>query len=255
MKYILLSLGLLTEIFAFAGTNCEQKPLERNLFSETSTHAMKLLNFLNKYNPDAAIIARIGSDSSKYGVKYTHAAFVIKENNSWNVIHLLNDCGTNTSHIYNQGLLNFYLDDLYKMDVQIILPIDSLQKRIKNGLIAKRFLSLHCQKYSMLSYPGSTQYQNSNQWILESLACAISGEKICSRESSQSLLARSKYEPFKIKLGAIENMFVSVFKANINFSGYPANERADGLYSVVTVSSILDYLTKHKLVGGQYVIE
>lgn len=249
MPYILfLFFVLLCNVNVFAGTSCQQSGISQLVFLNATDHAIALKNILNRESPKVAIIARIGSDTSKYGIKYTHAAFVMKQNNNWHVIHLLNECGTDKSFIYNQGLLNFYLDDLHTMETQVMIPTRKLQTMLECGLQSKIFLALHDMKYSMLSNPFSIKNQNSNQWILESIACGLQNLQECSRKASQEYLMQTSYEGFKIKLSSLESMFGSIFKANISLNSYSSKNRANNTYSVVTVSSIEEYLEKEQLI-------
>ena len=58
---------------------------------------------------------------------------------------------------------------------------------------------------------------------------------------------QTSYEGFKIKLSSLESMFGSIFKANISLNSYSSKNRANNTYSVVTVSSIEEYLEKNSL--------
>src|ERR1700733_6496528 len=118
----------------FAGTSCARKPYDPLLLARAGQSAISLKNTLDRLNVDVALVARVGSDMSRYNIYYTHLAFIVRNypgrKDQWTVIHLLNQCGTSKSAIYAQGLFNFFMDDLYTMDFRVIVPAPDLQKKI-----------------------------------------------------------------------------------------------------------------------------
>lgn len=54
------------------------------------------------------LLARGGQDLSRYGLKHSHLAFALREDDgNWRVKHLLNHCKSDTSELYREGLSNF----------------------------------------------------------------------------------------------------------------------------------------------------
>lgn len=229
-----------------AGQNCRQQNISPQTFIKASQTAIRIQSELNHLNPRVAIIARAGTDLSKYGMRYSHVAFVVKEYqgrpNQWTVLHLLNQCGTEQSSIYSQGLMNFFLDNLYKMDYQIMIPNQALQKKLFENLHGRNIKRLHQKHYSMLASPYSQRYQNSNQWVLEMLADSLNPNPGHSRYTAQKYLRKTGYRPAVIRVDAIERLGVNLFKSNIKFDDHSRQEQQYNKYYTVSVESIYRYL-------------
>jgi hypothetical protein len=237
--------------YGHAGTSCDQKPLTPAVIAAASEKALVVRSYLKQENPKVAILARVGSDISKYGMYYTHAGYVLKspKTGEWSVIHLLNKCGTATSHIYEQGLTNFFLDDLLNMDVRVIVPTPVVQNKLAAVLSTDRVVSFHNKNYSMIAYPFSTEYQNSNQWILELLGSALSSDAK-DRSTAQDYLQASGYVPTLIPINAVSKLGAGIFKSNVSFDDHPDQENSTGKYSVVTVDSIVNYLKQQHMISA-----
>ncbi len=54
---------------------------------------------------DVVIAARGGQDLSRYGLRHSHLAFLLREDDGrWRAMHLLNRCKTDSSQLYHEGL-------------------------------------------------------------------------------------------------------------------------------------------------------
>lgn len=243
---IVATLILLHANQTFAGTNCKSNNKDPKIYLQAARQAVKLNQQLNKTKAKVVLISRVGADLSKYHLHYSHMGYAIKDYpgraGKWTVIHLLNKCGTNISTIQAQGLMNFFLDDLYKMDFQITVPAEVLQERLNRALRSSLIHRIHEKHYNMLAFPFSTKYQNSNQWIIE----LFEATKInsTSRVVVQKHLLAHGYKPSIITVGGFSKLGVSLFKANIRFDDHPRDEQRSSRYSVVTVDSIIQYLKK-----------
>jgi hypothetical protein len=227
-----------------AGTSCNNSLKSPQIYEQASRHAVALNKKLNALHVKVALISRVGSDLSKYNMHYSHTGFAIKDypgrKGQWTVIHLLNSCGTSKSSIHAQGLMNFFMDDLYNMDYQITVLAPTLQDQLYKNLKTPLVNKMHNDHYNMLAYPFSTRYQNSNQWVLEFLEAAQTGKN--SRQVIQKTLMAKGYQPSIIPVSGLSKLGASVFKANISFDDHPNKEKNTNHYSVVTVDSIVAYL-------------
>jgi len=228
-----------------AGTSCEAIQITPELIETGFKLSIQLLDKLNELKPEVAIIARVGSDSSKYGIKYTHLGFLIKSDSNWEIVHLLNSCGTNSSSIYAQGLLNFYIDDLFTNETLLAIPDATLQEKISKTIKSRSMLTLHNKNYNMIAYPFATKYQNSNQWILEVMAHSHNPE-LKDRKSIQHYLKSTGYQPHIINLSSFEKIGAG-FKSNIAFDDHTGSEQRSNSFSVVTVNSVVDWMKKNRL--------
>ena len=71
MKRLLLILALATGL-AHAGTPCEPKKTDVATFVKAMKLAERTLAALDKSGAQVALIARVGQDLSKYGLRYSH---------------------------------------------------------------------------------------------------------------------------------------------------------------------------------------
>lgn len=235
---------------AWAGTGCEASTANPYTVAKASAQALALKKTLDAQDPKVALIARVGSDVTKYGMHYTHIGFAVKDypghKGEWTVVHLLNQCGTDTSSIYAQGLLNFFMDDLFTMDYQVTLLKPKLQKKLYQSLTSPLKLTLHNNHYNMLAYPFATKYQNSNQWVLEMITATHAD--IDTRDEVQQTLRETGYTPATIEVNGLNKLGAQLFKNHIKFDDHPKNEQSKGLYSVIGVDSVIHYLDRLGLV-------
>src|SRR5262249_4160522 len=117
---IVLGLSLILFLPALrAGTTCEQVSNQPELYINASRMAIEAQKKLDKLDAQVVLIARVGADLRKYGLRYSHVGFAVKKYpgmpGKWTIVHLLNGCNTSTSRIYAQGLMNFFMDDLYSL--------------------------------------------------------------------------------------------------------------------------------------------
>lgn len=143
--------------------------------------------------------------------------------------------------------MNFFMDDLYRFDAQIILPSPKIQVALYELLKPGRLKTMHDNHYSMLAYPYSQTYQNSNQWVLEILAQAMASERVHSRRSAQAYLARTGFKPSFIQIDPFAK-FGAGFMKHIRFDDHPRQEQRTNHYATVSVFSVVSYLKKHNLV-------
>ncbi|WP_428960027.1 DUF2145 domain-containing protein [Xanthomonas oryzae] len=202
--------------------------------------------------PDAKVVllARGGQDLSRYGLKHSHLAFAVREADGiWRVRHLLNRCKSDASQLYVEGLSNFVGESAVSNDLRVGVLTPAVQQRLQavlsdSGELAHR---LHETRYSMVAYPFSTDYQNSNQWVLEVLAAALAADAqpptvISDRHAAQAWLQAARYHPSILHLDVKQRVGARFVAANATTTDHPVGERVSGNYSVVTVESVFDFL-------------
>lgn len=233
---------------ALAGQTCSEAPPRPESVRMAFMSADALSEALDKASPQLAIIARVGQDLSKYGLRYSHLGFVLKDpaSKKWRVMHLLNACGTAESAIWREGLANFFLDDLFSYESLIVIPSVAAQQKIIAKLADRaQYLALFTPHYNMLAYPFATQYENSNQWVLELLTKAYAENfEIDTREKSQQWLKLAGYEPTTLELGPMTRLGGRMFRANVAFDDHPNARRYDNKIDVVTVVSMTQFIKK-----------
>lgn len=245
MKRVFAMLLLLLPLhFAAAGTACEPKNNDATTFVKSMQLAEKVRKALDDSGAEVALIARVGQDLSKYNLRYSHMAFVWRDHpkGRWLVVHELNQCGTAQSSLFDQGLGNFFMDDLFAYESSIMIPGAASQKRIAAVLMSTTPGRLHGARYNMLSYAFSTTYQNSNQWVLETYAAAMSELSIDDRSKAQSWLRLAGYKPIAVHVSTAARLGGRMFKANIAFDDHPFDRRMAGQIDTVTVESVMRFV-------------
>ena len=241
---LLVTLGLSTSL-SVAGTPCTagERPaadVEKSFLMADSTLAA-----LEPLADDVVLLARVGSDLSEYGLTYSHMAFAVREHSAgaWTVVHKLNDCGTATSKLFDQGMMPFFSDSPFKYQAGIWRLAPALQQRLKRTLVGAEALRFHEPRYSLLAYPFSPKYQNSNGWVLETLAGALAPEgTLLTRVDAQAWLQRAGYRGSELHLNAAKRLGARVTKANVEFDDHPGALRWSGRIQTVTVDSVLSWL-------------
>lgn len=240
-----LFLATLTSNPAWAGRSC-QEHLPTPVDVQKGLHlALKTKHVLMQSDATIALLGRVGSDLSAYGLRYSHAGFVWRDHpkGQWLVVHALNRCATATSAVFDEGLGNFFLDDPFAYEVLVVIPSRDTQEKLARLLASTLSEQLHQAAYNMLAYPWSTRYQNSNQWLLELLAAAIAPEDVVSsRTQAQQWLRQQGYLPSEVEVSALQRLGARLFSANIQFDDHPFADRIAGKYQVVTVESVIRFL-------------
>lgn len=232
---------------ALAGQSCEERSPDAATVQKALTLAHDAREKLEGSGARIALIARAGQNLTRYGVRYSHFGFVWRDHpkGRWRVVHQLNNCGTASSEIYDEGLGNFFLDDLWKMEAAILIPSAGTQQRLALIMQSRGHLAFHDAHYNMVAYPFSAKYQNSNQWALEVIAAADSRDSvIASREQAQQWLRLVGYQPTELKLDALTRLGARMTKANIAFDDHPGELRWSDRIRTVTVDSVFDFVAR-----------
>ncbi|MCW5575216.1 MAG: DUF2145 domain-containing protein [Burkholderiales bacterium] len=255
MRRMILALLLGLPAAAPAETRCEPRPIEAKALRGGLDLALKTREALQRSGASVALLARAGQDVSRHGLRYTHMGIVSRDavSGHWQVTHLLNECGTAHSSLYQEGLGNFFMDDLYAFETLMVIPGEDMQRMLQEALKAGLHVSLHNAAYSTIAYPFSTRYQNCNQWVLELVAAvAATPGTVQDRASAQQWLSRSAYRPTQIRIPAGQRLGARLFAANVRFDDHPPG--AIGRYEVVSVESVVSFLRDARLTTGEEVL-
>lgn len=227
-----------------AGQTCSENPPTAETLQKAFRLALKTRDALEASGAEVALIARVGQDLSKYRLRYSHLGFAWRDHpqGRWLVVHMLNQCGTANSDLFNEGLANFFLDDLFAWEGLVVVPGEEMQKKIAASLREGHFVRLHEPSYNMLAYPFSTRYQNSNQWALEVMADATGPGPLSGRVEAQQWLKANGYAPTTLEIPAMTRLGGRMFRANIAFDDHPSERRWAGQIDTVTVESVFAFV-------------
>ena len=146
----------------------------------------------------AALVSRSGTDLSRFGLRYSHAAVALAEglDTPWAVRQLYYACAEGQPRLFDQGLAGFVLgsDNADVGYVSLLLlppaPAAALAAAARDKPLA---LGLLNARYSANAYPFDTTYQNCNQWVAELMAAALAGLR--TRDEAQTWLRAEGYAP------------------------------------------------------------
>lgn len=200
---------------------------------------------LDRLGHDVVLIARMGQNLSQFGLKYSHLGFAVRSlrRGEWAVMHLLNAEDGTKSGIYQEGMVNFYSDQPFRFEAALITLPRETETRLREVLL-QHGKALHCPQYSLTAYPWALDVQNSNQWVLEVLACAMQASDLApTRENAQRWLAANGYTPSTLNIGLPTQWAGPLLRDSIRFSDQPEDSRREGRVQTVTVDSVVTWLT------------
>lgn len=248
-----LACGVFTP--ALAGRPCDAAAPDAGSVERAMNLALATALRLDASGAEVVVLARVGQDLRRYGLRYSHLGFAYREApppgsgrpGTWRVAHKLNSCGTAQAAIYRQGLGEFFLDDLFDYQAGFVVLAPALQAQLLPLLRDDtRLVQLHQADYSMLAYPWSTRYQQSNQWAIETLALGQEPD-LRTREQAQAWLRLRGYEPSVLALGALTRLGARATAANIAFDDHPNAKRFADRIETVTVDSVFQWLERSRL--------
>ena len=232
---------------AHAGRNCDETPPSADQTQKAIRLARQVRAELESNHVSVAALGRIGSDQSKRGFRYTHVGYLVRQHpaGQWTVVHELNNCGSGSSELFDEGLANFYLDDLFDYETSIIIPSPAMQNNLQRVLLGPTKRASHEPIYSSIANPWATEYQNSNGWVLEMFAVAAAESNgVTNRAQAQTWLREHGYRPSQIHIGGGERAGARLFTPNIRFGDHPGSAWENQTYEVNTGDSTLDFLRR-----------
>ncbi|WP_298835016.1 DUF2145 domain-containing protein [uncultured Piscinibacter sp.] len=254
MKAALLLTLALSAGAAHAGRTCENQAPDAVDVQRAMTLAERTARALDASGAQVVVLARAGQDLSRYGLAWSHLGLAYREGRHWRVVHKLNQCGSARAALYRQGLGEFFLDDLHEYKAGILVPEPAVQAKLLMTLRDDaRVTRLNTPAYSMLAYPWSQRYQQSNQWALETMAMA-QDPAASTRERAQAWLMLQGYEPTPLRLGALTRLGARATAANIAFDDHPNEKRFTDRIETVTVDSVFAWLNRSGLGGPVQVV-
>jgi hypothetical protein len=243
---------------AHAGRSCEQRAPTALAVSRAMQLAEHTAARLTRSGADVVVIARAGQNLSEYGIRYSHLGFAYREGEGsatvWRVVHKLNQCGSARATLYRQGLGEFFLDDLWEYEAAVVVLAPQAQAHLRAMLVDNAAVArLDTPAYSMVAYPWSDRYQQSNQWAIETLALA-EDPAAATRERAQAWLRLHGYEPTTLHLSAFKRLGARIASANVAFDDHPNEKRFSDRIETVTVDSVFRWLERDGLGGAVQVI-
>ena len=98
-----------------------------------------------------------------------------------------------------------------------------------------------------MSHACGTKYQQSNQWVTETLAASMEPQ-IKSREQAQAWLQFKGYKPGVVKLGPLSRLSGRLTGPNVAFDDHPNEKHFSDRIETVTVDSVFNWAQRAQLV-------
>lgn len=230
---------------AQAGRPCDEKPPTVRQVEQGLNLAQATARQLDASGAQVVVLARAGQDLAKYGLRWSHLGFVYKTDDGvWRVMHKLNHCGTDHAALYRQGLGEFFLDNPHRYEAAFAVLKPELQQALLPVLADNtRVARFNERRYSMVAYAFGTRYQQSNQWVLETLAGAAA-PGVVSRRAAQDWLQSQGYQPTDLHLSTLTRLGGRITRANIAFDDHPSARRFSSHIDTVTVDSMFAWLQR-----------
>ncbi len=239
---------------AQAGRSCEARLPDATAVVRGLDLAERTARALDASGAEVVLLARAGQDLSKYGLRWSHLGLAYKETTDtgtrWRVVHKLNHCGSARADLYRQGLAEFFLDDPHEYRAGYAVLSAELQNGL-HTLLHDNFnvQRLHTPAYNMVAYPWARQYQQSNQWVIETMAMAME-PTAKTRDRAQAWLRFKGYEPTTLRLGAMTRLGARMSAANVAFDDHPNEQRFADRIDTVTADSVFQWLQRAGLAGA-----
>lgn len=236
-------------VAAQAGRPCEQRAPDVRQVQQALELAASAAKALDASGAQVVVIARAGQDLSRWRLQWSHLGFAYRDGSQWRIVHKLNECGSARADLYRQGLGEFFLDDLFEYRAAVAVLAPEVQARLLPLLQDNvRVAQLHIPAYNMLAYPWALNYQQSNQWAIETLAMAQE-PSATTRERAQAWLKFKGYEPTVLSISTFTRLGARMTAANIAFDDHPNEKRFSDRIETVTVESVFGWLERSGLAG------
>ena len=281
LRLLLASLAITVTAGAMAGQACETRPPDTLAMTRALGLAERVQRSLDASGAQVVIIARAGQDLTKYGLNWSHLAFAYRDDTpappsysnpaailgtfgtaatpglppqfamrgTWRVAHKLNQCGTAEAAVFRQGLAEFFLDTPFRYEASYVVPAPEVQAALMQVLTDdQRLVQWHTPAYSVVAYPWSTKYQQSNQWALETLAGSLD-PAANTRERAQAWLQLHDYQPTVLRIDALTRLGGRMTRANVAFDDHPNSKRFSDHIETVTVESMFAWMQRIQIAG------
>jgi hypothetical protein len=282
----LLGALVIAPLAAMAGQTCDAAPPDTVSMTRALGLAERAQRSLDASGAQVVIIARAGQDLRKYGLNWSHLAFAYREDmptapatpdrsdvlgaagaamvdglptqhpprGTWRIAHKLNQCGTAEAAVFRQGLAEFFLDTPFRYEAAYVVPNPEVQAALLQVLTDdQRLVQWHTPAYSVVAYPWSTKYQQSNQWALETLAGSLD-PAASTRERAQAWLQLHDYQPTVLHIDALTRLGGRMTRANVAFDDHPNAKRFSDHIETVTVESMFAWMQRTQIAGRPTIV-
>ncbi len=193
-----------------------------------------------------AIVARSGLDLSRFGLRYSHGGISLRDspNASWSVRQLYYDCEVGTPRIFDQGIPGFLFGadnpDIGYVSAVLVPPAAAAALQAQAQDKSRALQALH-PRYSANAYAWGLEFQNCNQWLIETVALAwgeVPDPGTPPRAAAQAWLRDAGYQPQVMAVANRPLMWLASALPWLHERDHPADDLAQAQYRVSMPASI-----------------
>jgi hypothetical protein len=216
---------------------------------EVSLFAKNVEKYAATQGARVFIIARVGrppKELPKY-VHFTHTAIAVYSAipldtgeivNRYAIYNLYQEPDKlDKSHLVTDYPIDFFWS-AYDLKAGIIFPSIDLQKRLLDIIATDEYRELHNSKYSAISNPFSTKYQNCTEFVLDVINAAIYQTTDLKRLKRN---AKAYFKPQRLKISKLKLFFGSLLMEDVS-----TRDHKRKVYTS-TFSTIGAYLTNNDM--------
>lgn len=234
VRAALAALALCTGASAWAGipTFCERtKEVSAADQDRVLRFAGVVKRELEASSSRVALVARAGTDLSRFGLLYSHAGVALRDNpaSPWAVRQLYYACDEARPRLFDQGMAGFALgaETPASGHMSLVFLPDAEAASLERSALDKGLaLSLLAGQYSANAYAFGTRYQNCNQWVAELFASAwgrLDGQAD-PRTQAQAWLRAQGYTAGPVKVPGHAMMFAGQFVPLLHMNDHPVED-------------------------------
>lgn len=197
-----------------------------------------------------AIVARKGRSTAELppGIEYTHVAIAMYSAlrlDDGRTVHgyALHNLYQREDRLDRSRIVVDFPAEFFaaasSLDAAVIIPRADLQQRLYQAVIDGTFTALHNPRYSAISNPFDSRYQNCTEHLLDVVNAAIF------RTTDRGVLkqvARDWFRPQPLNVGAFTLLLGGLFSQEVAIADHR------GAAYTATFGSLRDYLATHRLV-------
>lgn len=204
---------------------------------------------LERSGARVALVARAGTDLSRFGLLYSHAGIALRDGASWSVRQLYYACDESRPRLFDQGVPGFALgaDAPARGHMSLLFLPDEQSTQLERAALDKELaLALLAGQYSANAYAYGTRYQNCNQWVAELIASAwgqLDGRH-APRERAQDWLRAQGYSAGPVRIPSHLLMFAGQFVPLVHLNDHPVDDIHALALHVSVPASIEDFVRR-----------
>lgn len=249
---ILAFLALCMALPAHAGSSEAGRPMLPA--DQVAAFSNRVQQDLAARGAHVAIVARMGRNPNTLpdGVRYTHVAFWVlskiktadgKTGTGYRVYNLYQTEKNGTrSNLVQDSPADFFAG-AYRFDAGVIIPDVRLQKKLLAVITSPTYAKLHNPRYSVLSNPNTTQFQNCTEHTLDVLMSALYNTRSIGQIKANEA---AHFKPQVIAISGLKRALAPAASQALTTSDHGA------VVATATFGSIAQFMQSNKLASKVY---